>query len=111
MPCATSWLIPTGKLALSNARRNYFRQRLCVGAATLALPMPRLAGYRRHPSANDCCYCIPLILRVRRMVSMGRLGTLAVNQRAPILSLDSVLKERARTLNLEVIDPMKAYTY
>lgn len=28
----------------------------------------------------------------------------ALNQRAPILSLDSVLKERARSLNLEVIE-------
>jgi predicted nucleic acid-binding protein len=28
----------------------------------------------------------------------------AMNQRAPILSLDNVLKERARTLNLEVIE-------
>jgi predicted nucleic acid-binding protein len=28
----------------------------------------------------------------------------AMNQRAPILSLDSVLKERARSLNLEVIE-------
>jgi predicted nucleic acid-binding protein len=28
----------------------------------------------------------------------------AINQRAPILSLDSVLKERARSLNLEVIE-------
>jgi hypothetical protein len=27
-----------------------------------------------------------------------------MNQRAPILSLDSVLKERARSLNLEVIE-------
>ena len=28
----------------------------------------------------------------------------AINQRAPILSLDSVLKERARSLNVEVIE-------
>ena len=28
----------------------------------------------------------------------------AINQRAPILSLDSVLQERARSLNLEVIE-------
>jgi predicted nucleic acid-binding protein len=28
----------------------------------------------------------------------------AVNQRAPILTLDSVLKERARSLNLDVIE-------
>ena len=28
----------------------------------------------------------------------------AINQRAPILSLDSVLKERARSVNLEVIE-------
>ena len=35
---------------------------------------------------------------------MGKLGILAVNQRAPMLSLDSVLKERARRLNPEVIE-------
>lgn len=28
----------------------------------------------------------------------------AINQRAPILSLDSVLRERAKSLNLEVIE-------
>jgi predicted nucleic acid-binding protein len=28
----------------------------------------------------------------------------SINQRAPILSLDSVLKERARSLNVEVIE-------
>jgi predicted nucleic acid-binding protein len=28
----------------------------------------------------------------------------AINQRAPILSLDNVLKERARSLNLEVLE-------
>ncbi len=28
----------------------------------------------------------------------------AINQRAPVLSLDSVLKERARSVNLEVIE-------
>jgi predicted nucleic acid-binding protein len=28
----------------------------------------------------------------------------AINQRAPILSLDSVLKERASSLNVEVIE-------
>jgi len=33
-----------------------------------------------------------------------------MNQRAPILSLDSVLNERARSLNLEVIEVIEVKT-
>ena len=71
----------------------------------LGIARAKVDRRRRYRSTNDYCYRIPQISRTSWIYANDAyiLGC-AINQRAPILSLDGVLKERAKSLNLEVIE-------